>query len=492
MQKVRTPQELHDYQIRAIRHTLDHPLAMLWLDMGLGKTVVSQSCILDRLDGLLSFGTLVIAPKRVCRMVWRQESKAWSHTSGLTFSLIQGTPKQRHYAMRRRADVHLINYDNLPWLVDEIISVWLSRGEYPPWKTIIFDEISKLKDSTGVRSTAMQRITPYFPYRIGLTGTPASNGYTDLFGQYLMVDGGARLGTSYTTYLERYFHKQGYKYKLRPGAEEEIKALIADITLEMSAEEYLPWVKKPVMNDVWVDLPPKARVLYDQLEADLFMKLDGGEEIEVFNQASLINKCLQAANGQPYVVPNSKVWAAMHDEKLEALQEIYDEANGNPILVAYEFQSDKDRILERFKDAVFIGGAMTEREETALQEAWDRGDIPMLVGHPASIGHGLNLQYGGHIGVWFGLTWSLDNYLQFIRRLARQGQTKAPIFHRIMARKTADEIQRLALEEKDWVQADLKRTINQYRRSGSGTGSTSSAPAVFSSIGPASTSPPAM
>ena len=763
LQTLRPVEALHNYQCRAIRHVLDRPAAMLWLDVGLGKSCVALSTILDRLDALIAFGTLVVAPKRVCRMVWRQEAQAWAHTRGLTFSVIQGTPRERHYAMRKPANIHLINYDNLPWLVDELIAVWLSRGEYPPFQTIIYDEVSKLKDSTGVRSTAIQRVTPYFPYRIGLTGTPASNGYTDLFGQYLVIDGGARLGTSYTKYLDTYFTKQGFRYALRPGAADEIKALISDITLEMSQEEYLPMLAKPIINDVWVELPAAVRVQYDQLEKDMFFQIDSGEEIEVFNAAALINKLLQAANGQPYIVPNSGEWVALHDEKLDALQDIVDESGGQPILVAYEFQADRDRIMTKFPAARFLGGDMTEREEAALQEDWDAGKIPMLIGHPGcvhprtevlteyrgwiriidieqsdrvfdgvefvnhdgcqysgyrevidvfglvmtpdhkllvggqwveaqdvkdrrdcwekalcnlqvagggasevhqvqrsvgdaptecqktqpekpsalpalhqrpvpptdryqnlahlarneksdkgqsrpklwwaryrhvsrmvgqlqtvlcryvarlqgqldhrtercewsvlqeklcldtgiqpasqqthnqkagvpwaantscgvvqddgywavqaepgtnrrggrrerqkldlrnraeckerthvydlvncgprhrfvirndkgevvishnSMGHGLNLQYGGHIGVWFGLNWSLDLYIQFIGRLARQGQTHVPIFHRIMAKDTADEIQRLRLLEKDFEQTDLKRTINSYR-----------------------------
>lgn len=463
LQVARSPWDMHRYQCRAVRHVLDHPNAMLWLDVGLGKTVISLSAILDRLDSLVAFGTLVIAPKRVCRMVWRQEARAWAHTRGLTFSLVHGNRRERHYALRKPADIYLVNYDNLPWLVDEIIAIWLSRGEYPPFQTIIYDEVSKLKDSTGVRSTALQRILPYFPYRVGLTGTPASNGYIDLFGQYLAVDGGARLGTSYTKYLDEFFVKEGYRYQLRDGAEEEIKARIADITLCMTQEEYLPFLKKPVINDVWVELPAKARAQYAQLEREMFLELDQGGEIEVFNQAALLNKCLQAANGQPYVVPNSGQWAAMHDAKLDALEDIVLESNGQPILVAYEFQSDRDRILERLKGAVHLGGNMTEAQESKLQEDWDAGRIPVLVGHPASMGHGLNLQYGGHIGVWFGLNWSLDLYQQFIGRLARQGQQNIPIFHRILAKDTADEIQAAALETKDLEQTGLKATINEYR-----------------------------
>jgi SNF2 family DNA or RNA helicase len=328
---------------------------------------------------------------------------------------------------------------------------------------VIYDEVDKLKQATGVWSKSWQRVMPYIPYRIGMTGTPAGNGYKDLFGQYLVVDGGYRLGTSYEAYLKRFFFKVGYRYELRPGAAEEIKEAVADITLSMTQEEYLPWLEKPLINDVWIELPPRARAAYDQLEREMFMELDAGAEVEVFNQAALINKCLQAANGQPYLAPGTGEWAPLHDAKLDALEDIVEESNGQPILVAWPFIPDRVRILERFPQARVLGGAMTEAEEAQLQEDWDAGKIPMLLGHPASMGHGLNLQHGGHIGVWFGLTWSLGLYLQFMGRLARQGQTKAVVFHRILCLNTADEIQLEALELKDVEQTDLKQTINGYR-----------------------------
>lgn len=464
MKKLRTPWDMHDYQVQAVKHVLQHPSTMLWLDVGLGKTVISLSAIAHRLDYCQAFGTLVLAPKRVCRMVWRQEAALWEHTRHLTFSLVQGTPKERHYALRRPADVYLANYDNLPWLVDEIIAIWLARGEYPPFQALVLDEVTRVKDATGVWSKNLHRILPYFPFRIGLTGTPASNGYIDLFGQYLAVDGGYRLGTSVTDYREGFFYQEGYRHRLREGAEAEIKERVADITLSMTQQEYLPNLHQPLVNDIYIDLPPKARTQYNQLEKTMFFELDQGGGIEVFNAAALINKCLQAANGQPYVVPNTREWAAIHDEKLIALEEIVEESGHQPMLVAYEFQADLERILERFPQAVHLGGAMSEGQEAELQERWDRGDIEMMVGHPASMGHGLNLQYGGHIGVWFGLNWSLDLYLQFIGRLARQGQTQVPIFHRILARDTADEVQRDALRFKALEQDDLKATINAYRQ----------------------------
>lgn len=460
----RSPWDLRGYQNVAIRHTLARDYAMLWLDVGLGKTVVNLSAIMDRIDRLLAFGTLVVAPKLVCSMVWRQEAQQWAHTKGLRLQFVDGNAKQRHYALRKPADIHLVNYENVPWLVDEIIAIWLSRGLYPPWQTIVFDEIDKMKDSTSVRSKAMQRIVPYFPYRVGNTGTPGDEGYTDLFGQYLLIDGGARLGTNYTQYLEKYFVKAGYKHKLRQGAKEEIHALIQDITIDMSQEEFLPELGKPIINPIYVDLPPAARLKYDQLEREMFFELDSGVEIEVLSEAALINKCLQAANGQPYVVPNSGEWAPMHDAKLDALSSIVSESNGQPLLVAYAFKSDRDRILERFPYARVISSKLKDAELTELQRAWDAGEVRMLLGHPAAMGHGLNLQLGGHIVVWFGLTWPLRLYRQTIGRLHRSGQKWPVIVHQILARNTADEVQLAALESKFEEQGDLRRAISDYRR----------------------------
>jgi len=437
---------------------------MVLLDVGLGKTIIALTAIAERVDRLECLNTLVVAPKRVCSMVWRQEAARWTHTAGLTFSLVSGNATQRAYALRNHADVHLINYENLPWLADYLIATWLREGEYFPWRAIVYDEVDMLKNGTGVRSRALQRILPYFPYRIGMTGTPAGNGYIDLWGEYLVVDGGDRLGTNRNHYLDQYFEQYGYRHILRQGAEDEIKSHVADITISMTASEYLPGQHTPVFNDVWVDLPPGVRRVYDELERELFAELDAGGSLEVANEGSMLNKCLQIANGQPYKEAGSQEWYALHDAKLNVLGEIISESNGQPVLVAYEFVADCERIMEWFPGAVHLGGAMTPEQEIEIQRKWDSGQIPLLVGHPASMGHGLNLQHGGHIGVWFGLTWSLGLYLQLIGRLARQGQTQVPVFHRILARNTVDEAQLMALERKNDEQMDLKTTINDYRR----------------------------
>ena len=461
------PSDLHGYQIRAIKHAIYHELAMLWLDVGLGKTIITLTTILERMDRMQVFGTLIVAPLRVCQTVWAQEAANWTHTQGLTFSLIHGTPKQRHCAMRKKADIYMVNYENLAWLVDELVHVYLSKGKYPPFNMAVYDEVSKLKDQSTERHGALRKLLAYLPYRLGLTGTPASNGYKDLFGQYLAIDSGQRLGLNITDFRDEFFNAEGYMgYDMvtKPGAEDAIKLRIADITLQMSNEEYaqLPEV---IFNDIMLTLPSAIRTKYEQLENDMFIALDSGAEVEVFNAAALTNKCLQAANGALYTIPGSQEWDILHDEKLNAMEDIIEESAGNPVLCLYEFRSDLDRIRKKFPQAVYLGGTMSTTEVQQLQDDWNAGKIPLLIGHPASVGHGLNLQYGGHTMIWFGLNWSLELYDQAIGRLVRQGQKFPVIIHRLLAADTLDEAVRSSLYYKAVTQDDLKKTINAYRQS---------------------------
>lgn len=435
------------------------------------NTIVTLTNILERIDRMDVYGTLVVAPLRVCQTVWMQEAKNWAHTQDLTFSLIHGVPRDRHYAMRKKADIYLVNYENLAWLVDEIVHVYLSKGEYPPFNMVVYDEISKMKDTSSNRVLAMGQLLSYFPYRMGLTATPASNGYKDLFGQYFVLDSGQRLGTNITTFKDEFFNAEGYMgYDLetKPGAEDLIKMRIADITLQMSNEDYaeLPEV---VYNDIMLKLSPAVMEKYEQLESDMFLELESGNSVEVFNAAALTNKCLQAANGALYLVPGSPEWDLLHDVKLQALEDIVEESSGQPILCLYAFKSDRDRIMKKFPHATYLGGPMTTAEVEQIVQDWTDGKTSLLIGHPASLAHGLNLQYGGHTMVWFGLNWSLELYDQAIGRLVRQGQKYPVIVHRLLAEATLDEAVRDALFNKAVTQTDLKNTINKYRRAGSTT-----------------------
>ena len=441
---------------------------MMWVDMGLGKTVITLTSISHLLRSGFLRGVLIVAPIRVCRLVWRQEAARWSHTNDLTFSMLTGTKDQRVRALLRPSNVWIVNFENLGWLAEVLETYYVSKGRPIPFNGLVWDEISKCKNSTTQRVKSTLKIIRHFDWITGLTGTPASNGYQDLHGQYLVVDKGQRLGTSKTKFMTEWYRKpaEGSR-KVIPykDTEDRIKQLIGDITLEMSAEDYnkLPDL---IVNDVEVELPENLRAKYDAMERDFFLRLDSGKEKEVFNQASLTNVCLQFSNGAVYPVAGMPLWEPVHDLKLDALEELIDEANGQPILCAYAYRSDAERIMKRFADLRPIN--LTEcKSESALNDAmarWATGDCQLMIGHPASAGHGIDgLQKMGHIMVWFGLTWSLDLYEQMNARLRRQGQGVPVICHRIMTRDTLDQAQSLALLDKDQTQQSLRRAVKEYR-----------------------------
>ena len=435
--------------------------------MGLGKTAISLTNIVERQDLAQVYGTLVIAPLRVIQTVWRQEARQWEHTKHLRFSLIHGTPDQRHRAFRIPADVYLVNYEGLRWLVEMYVHYYLSQGKYLPVNMVVFDEVSKLKESRTKRHKALRQVLPFLPFRMGLTGTPAANGYLDLFGQYLAIDSGTRLGTSRSGYVQRYFHETGWgvanRYEIDPGAQKRIEETIGDITMQMSASDYLE-LPPVVFNDIYVDLPPKAREQYERLEREMFMELDSGVELEVFNQAALINKCLQAANGAVYLEPGG-AWEKIHDAKLEALQDIQEEAAGKPILCAYNYRHDAARIEKSFEGVEHFSSKLGAKKAIDLEARWNKGEVPMMIGHPASFGHGLNLQHGSDTLAWFGLPWSLEQYQQTPDRIAGGLRRYRPVFiHRILAKDTADYVVRDALAAKATTQDGLKKALNEYRK----------------------------
>ena len=461
-----TPDILHDYQKRAVNFQCTHPATMLWLDMGLGKTVITLTSIAHLLNTGFLRGVVIVAPIRVIRLVWRQEAARWTHTKHLTFSMLTGTRDQRTRALLRPANVYLINFENLQWLAETLATYYTGKDKPLPFNGVVWDEISKCKNSSTQRVKAVKKILPHFDWTTGLTGTPASNGYKDLHGQYLVVDRGQRLGTSKTAFRGRFYKKAGpYKEVPYEGAENEIKQLIGDITLEMSAEDYnkLPDL---VVNDINIEMPENLRTLYDRMEKEFFIQLDSGKQVEMFNQAALTNKCLQFANGAMYPVAGMPLWEPIHDLKLEALEEIIDEAQGQQVLCAYGYRSDAERIMKRFAELRPIN--LTEcKSEASLNNAmarWASGDCPLMIGHPASMGHGIDgLQKRGHIVVWYGLNWSLDLYDQMNARIRRQGQGAPVICHRLMMLDTLDQAQAMALDEKAQTQAGLRNAVKQYR-----------------------------
>ena len=439
---------------------------MLWLDPGLGKTITSLTSAVHLLKTGFLKGLIIVAPIRVARLVWRQEAEKWQHTKHLKFSLVTGTKDQRTRALLRPADIWVINYENLGWLAETLQTYFVKKDRPMPFNGIVWDEISKMKNSNTNRVKAFRKIADKFDWTTGLTGTPASNGYKDLHGQFLVVDKGARLGTSKTAFRTRFYRKVGpYKEVPFDDTETVIKQLIGDITLEMSAEDYIT-LPDLMFNDIAVEMPADLRDKYEKMEKEFFLQLDSGTEVEVFNQAALTNKCLQFANGAMYPVAGMPLWEPIHDLKLDALEDIIDEANGQPVLCSYAYRSDAERIMKRFAsiDPINLTECKSESSLNNAMHRWKTGDCRLMIAHPASAGHGIDgLQKNGHIMVWYGLNWSLELYSQFNARLHRQGQGVPVICHRILMQDTLDQAQAMALDEKAQTQAGLRNAIKQYR-----------------------------
>jgi hypothetical protein len=463
---MRPSTDLFEYQQKAVEFQCTRPASALWLDMGLGKTVITLTSIGYFINCGFLTGVIVVAPIRVCRMVWRQEALKWIHTQGLTFSMVVGDKDQRTRALLQKANVYLVNYENLEWLAETLQTYFIAHGRPLPANGIVFDELSKCKNSSTHRVHALKKILPHFVWRTGLTGTPASNGYKDLHGQYLVLDDGQRLGTSKSQFETRWYKKQG-PYKKEPYSDtgDGIKRLIGDMTLEMSAADYNP-LPDLIVNDVIVELPAELRGMYEAMEKEFFIRLESGHEVEMFNQAALTNKCLQFANGAMYPVAGMPLWEPIHSLKLDALEDIIEEANGQPVLCGYAYVSDAERIMARFAklNPVNLTACKSERSLKEAMDRWVTGRCRLMIGHPASMGHGLDgLQKTGHILAWYGLTWSLDLFDQFNARIRRQGQGVPVICNRILCADTLDQAQALALETKANTQSSLRAAIKAYR-----------------------------
>jgi SNF2 family DNA or RNA helicase len=461
-----TADMLHGYQQKAVNHQCSRPNSMLWLDMGLGKTIITLTSLAHLIRTQYLRGVVIVAPIRVIRLVWRQEAAKWQHTQHLKFSMVTGTRDQRTRALLRPADIYLINYENLGWLAETLQTYFVKKDKPLPFNGVVWDEISKCKNSATNRVKAVKKILDKFDWTTGLTGTPASNGYKDLHGQFLVVDKGQRLGVSKTAFRTRFYRKVGpYKEVAYEDTEDTIKKLIGDITLEMSAEDYNP-LPDLIVNNIEIEMPDDLRVKYDKMEREFFLQLDSGKEVEMFNQASLTNKCLQFSNGAMYPVAGMPLWEPIHDLKLDALEEIIDEAQGSPVLCSYAYRSDAARIMEKFKhlDPINLTDCKSESALLNAMHRWKTNDCALMIGHPASMGHGIDgLQKNGHILVWFGLNWSLDLYEQMNARVRRQGQGVPVICHRIMCQDTLDQAQALALDEKATTQQGLRNAVKQYR-----------------------------
>ena len=479
-----TPQNLHDYQRECIMHQLTHDDTMLWLQMGLGKTPITLTTIVDRMKAGQVKKTLIFGPLRVIQSVWAREARKWEHTKHLRFSVVHGVKEKRTRAIFADADIYLCNYEAMNWLAETLDHYYTSQDKPLPFQMVVYDEVSKLKNSTTLRMaggkrdrkdgrgdtvsykvTGWRKMIDQFKYRTGLTGTPASNGYLDLHGQFLAVDGGQRLGKFITHYKDAYFASDysGWKYTPTVIGKQFIETNIADITKKMDAKDYLDMPEAKIIN-MMVDLPPKVRKAYIEIEKDMFTELDSGSEIEVFSRSSVSNKCLQFANGSPYL-GDTKEFEALHDAKLDALEEVLEEAAGQPVLCSYTYKSDAARIMKKFRSYKPVNLTATPSSATeGVIDKWNSGQIKLLIGHPASMGHGVDgLQDSGSILVWFGLNWSLELYEQMCGRLDRQGQTQTVSIIRILCKDTVDLAVADAIARKTDDQEGLKSSLQRYR-----------------------------
>lgn len=452
---------LHGYQRAAVEHIIAHPYSGLFLDMGLGKTVSTLTAVNRLMNEYLEVAkVLVIAPKRVAEDTWTTECAKWEHLRHLRVSKVLGTERQRKAALREDADLYVINRENVVWLVAQYQGAW-------PFDMVIIDELSSFKSAKAARFKALRQVRPMTERVVGLTGTPAPNGLIDLWPQLYLLDMGERLEKTITAYRSKYFRpgrtngQVVFDYKLNAGSDEMIYKKISDICISMKAKDYL---SLPDLIEVPQDihLPPAKKKQYDEFEKEQVLSLQDEGDISAVSAAALSNKLSQYANGAIY--DEDKQVHELHEVKLDALEEIVEAANGQPVLVFYAFKHDAVRIMKRLKGygAKQIDGA----EDIA---AWNRGEIPVMLAHPASAGHGLNLQKGGHIMVWFSLPWSLELYMQANARLHRQGQSQPVRSYKLIAKGTIDEDIAAALDKKSDKQEALmtaiKARIKKYRKS---------------------------
>lgn len=449
-----------------IDHMIDNRRCAIWAGMGMGKTAATLTAL--KTTELVTHGkTLVLAPKRVARSVWPAEAAKWAHLEGMRVSPIIGTVAERRAAMRTDAEIYTMNYDNLPWLVDEIGQVW-------PYRTLVADESTRLKGfrlrQGGARARSLGRVAHKLAERfIELTGTPSPNGLLDLWGQAWFLDKGERLGRSFDAYRSRYFRPtragadaQAINWEPLPYAQEQIQDKLRDLCLSLDARDWFD-LKEPIVNVIRVELPGRAREQYEAMEKEMFLELDCGTQVEAFTAASKTMKCLQLANGAIYTDDTRRNWSEVHDEKIQALDEIIVEAMGAPVLVAYQFKSDRARLLKAFPK----GRLLDDDPQTLLD--WDAGKIPVLFAHPASAGHGLNLQDGGNILAVFGHWWDLEQYQQMVERIGPTRQAQAghdrPVFiHHIIAADTIDEVVLERRESKRSVQELLLAAMKERRK----------------------------
>jgi SNF2 family DNA or RNA helicase len=441
--------EAHDYQKYATTFIEEHPVSAILLDMGLGKSVITLTAINDLLfDSFEIHKVLVVAPLRVARDTWPAELGKWEHLNGLIYSVAVGTEVQRKAALLQKADIYIINRENVEWLVEKSCLPF-------DYDMLVVDELSSFKSHQTKRFRSLMKVRPSVKRITGLTGTPSSNGLMDLWAEFRLLDMGKRLGRFITHFRSDYFvpdkrnQQIVFSYKPKPGAEEAIYRLVSDITISMKSTDYLK-MPECVINEVPVRLSEKEMECYQTLKDDLILSLDG-QDIDAQSAVGLSNKLTQMANGAVYGEDCDVI--AIHDRKLDALEDLIESANGKPVLVAYWFKHDLSRIEERLRKRHIPFSKLDSADSI---KRWNNGELPVALVHPASAGHGLNLQSGGSTLIWFGLTWSLELYQQTNARLWRQGQeSDTVVIHHLISKDTIDEKIMSALKKKDKTQSAL-------------------------------------
>lgn len=443
----------HSYQAAGVQHLKNNASAALFFSPGMGKTSVVLRAVSDLMERGAASKTLIVAPKRVCELVWKQEARKWTDFRHLRFCQLAGMPlKKREDALRNttHSDIWLINFENLPWLRNFYF------GRQPPFDTVVLDELTKVKNPQSLRSKSLQHLAKACKRRWGLTGTPAPNGYMDLFGQMLALDGGLALGKYITQYRDTYFQTghDGFSYFLRDGAAARIEARIAPYVLYADPKDYL---ELPEISDnvITVSLDKAARKVYDDMKRDAVAAINDGT-ITAANVVATYSKLKQIANGGVYSAAEAG-WTEIHTHKLDALAELIEELNGAQLLVAYEFRHDLERLLRRWPDTPFLGGGVSAKDAKAAVDGWNAGKVRLLFAHPASAGHGLNMQESGCGNIcWFSQTWDYELYEQFINRVRRQGSTAARVInHKIFVADTIDELVAKTLGSKATTQDAL-------------------------------------
>lgn len=447
-------ENLHPYQEECVKHIVKNPYCGVFLEMGLGKTVSTLTALRQLIDGLEISRVLIVAPKRVAETVWEEETQRWSHLSSFRVSKVIGDPKARKKSLfKTDAELYIVSRDNIGWLAKTLVQ----EGKLNYFDTVVADELSSFKNRATERFKALNTLRPHIFRFIGLTGTPSPNSLMDLWPQIFLMDRGERLGKSITRYRNDYFlpaARSGmivYSYSLRKGADQLIFNRINDICMSMKAVDYLQ-MPELIENFVEIPMPDELRKQYEKFERDMIMGLGTENEITAVNAAGLSNKLLQFANGAMY--DDEKQVIPIHTLKLEALKEIIEDNPGKPVLVAWTYRFDRDRIMEYLS-----GYDIRELDGAEEINAWNRGEVPVMLAHPASAGHGLNLQAGGNIIVWFGQTWSLELYQQFNARLFRQGQKNGVVVHHLVLKGSHDEDVIAALKRKDKRQDALMESL---------------------------------